>query len=58
MPTPNYLLRSSETEREANFEVYTNGERTLNQAVGIRVQGNTSRQESAQAVFYLFPTNV
>ena len=42
-PTPNYLQRGEAWERAGNFEYYSAGTQALNQAVGLRIQGNSSR---------------
>ena len=42
-PVPNYMLRGAQSERRADLEVFEDGGLLLNQSVGIRVHGNTSR---------------
>ena len=42
-PVPNFMLRGAQSERPADLEVFEDGAPLLNQPVGIRVQGNTSR---------------
>ena len=44
-PTPNFRMRGEQWERPANFEVIDRDATVLNQCVGIRIQGNSSRNE-------------
>lgn len=44
-PTPNFMQRGEDWERAANLEMYTDGARVLNQPVGLRIQGNSSRTQ-------------
>ena len=39
----NYSMRGRDWEREANFTLFDNGEKVLEQNVGIRIKGNYSR---------------
>ena len=43
IPLPNYEQSGIEWEREANFELFRNGSRYINQLAGIRIQGHGSR---------------
>lgn len=43
MPTANYYKRGIEWERESNLEVFKKAELLLSQPVGIRIQGNSTR---------------
>lgn len=42
-PVPNYNQRGEAWEREGNFEYYSDDTKTINQSIGLRIQGNSSR---------------
>lgn len=42
-PKTNFSMRGDKWERKANFEFFREGEPTVNQAVGIKLQGQTAR---------------
>ena len=42
-PQPNFMQHGALWERGGNFEVFHNAQPVLNQPVGVRIQGNTSR---------------
>ena len=42
-PLPNFEQTGKEWEREASFELYEETENVLQQTVGIRIQGNSTR---------------
>ena len=42
-PTPNFQQRGEAWERAGNFELFLDGAPVLNQPVGLRIQGNSSR---------------
>lgn len=45
-PIPNYEKRGKEWEREAVFELFDSAESTFQQNVGIRIQGNSTRNSA------------
>lgn len=42
-PPLNFMARGMDAEREGNFELYDAGSAVVNQAAGLRLQGNTGR---------------
>ena len=52
-PTANFFRKGREWERESNLEVFESTQLVLNQPVGIRIQGNASR-DSADKRFSIY----